>query len=143
MRILVRGVGVGSEVNIGSGKLISFQVADLFRKLERHVPEIKPLVVHSSYANISHMKKVLNRSSLSPCRDSVEPMCQQCKRSNEPHSCSMDLDVIFCQDCPAVTLRWRQPFQRWIPFVGQAGGEVKVESAFISQAARESGSIPR
>jgi hypothetical protein len=33
--------------------------------------------------------------------------------------------------------------QRWSPFIGQAGSEVKVESACIVQAARESGSIPR
>ena len=58
----------GSAVNIGSGKLINFlEVAALFVKLEGYKAEIKPMVdkpvgVHSRYADISHMKKLLDWS---------------------------------------------------------------------------------
>jgi nucleoside-diphosphate-sugar epimerase len=65
LRILAT-VNDGSAVNIGSGKLINFrEVARLFAKLEGYEPEIKPLEdkpvgVHSRYADISHMKAVLD-----------------------------------------------------------------------------------
>ena len=53
-------------MNIGSGQLINFrEVARLFAKLEGYEAEVKPLEdkpvgVHSRYADISHMKKVLD-----------------------------------------------------------------------------------
>jgi UDP-glucose 4-epimerase len=59
-------VNDGSAINIGSGKLINFrEVAGLFAKLEGYETEIKPVEdkpvgVHSRYADISHMKKVLD-----------------------------------------------------------------------------------
>ena len=65
LRILA-AVNDGSAINIGSGKLINFrEVAGLFAKLEGYETEIKPLEdkpvgVHSRYADISHMKKVLD-----------------------------------------------------------------------------------
>lgn len=65
LRILDR-VEDGSGVNIGSGTLTNFrEVARLFAKLEGYEPEIKPLAdkpvgVHSRYADISHMKQLLN-----------------------------------------------------------------------------------
>jgi UDP-glucose 4-epimerase len=65
LRILAR-VSDGSAVNIGSGRLINFrEVARLFAKLEGYEAVVKPLEdkpvgVHSRYADISHMKTVLN-----------------------------------------------------------------------------------
>ena len=65
LRVLAN-VKDGGAVNIGSGKLINFrEVARLFATLEGYEPEIKPLEdkpvgVHSRYADISHMKKVLD-----------------------------------------------------------------------------------
>lgn len=65
LRILA-AVNDGSAVNIGSGKLVNFrEVAKIFVKLEGYDAEVKPLEdkpvgVHSRYADISHMKKVLN-----------------------------------------------------------------------------------
>ena len=65
LRILPQ-VNDGSAVNIGSGKLINFrEVAKLFVQLEGYEAEVKPLEdkpvgVHSRYADISHMKKVLD-----------------------------------------------------------------------------------
>jgi UDP-glucose 4-epimerase len=65
LRVLAR-VNDGSAVNIGSGKLINFrEVAGLFARLEGYAAEIKPLEnkpvgVHSRYADISHMKRVLD-----------------------------------------------------------------------------------
>lgn len=59
-------VNDGSAVNIGSGKLINFrEVARLFADLEGYDPEIKPLEdkpvgVHSRYADITHMTRILN-----------------------------------------------------------------------------------
>ena len=61
-----RRVNDGSAVNIGSGKLINFrEVARLFASLEGYEAEIKPVEdkpvgVHSRYADISHMKKILD-----------------------------------------------------------------------------------
>jgi nucleoside-diphosphate-sugar epimerase len=65
LRIL-SSVSDGSAVNIGSGRLINFrEVAALFAKLEGYEATVKPLEdkpvgVHSRYADISHMKKVLD-----------------------------------------------------------------------------------
>lgn len=65
LRILVQ-IDDGSAVNIGSGKLMNFrEVARLFAQLEGYDPAIKPLDdkpvgVHSRYADVSLMKKVLN-----------------------------------------------------------------------------------
>jgi nucleoside-diphosphate-sugar epimerase len=65
LRILAR-VQDGSAVNIGSGKLINFrEVARLFVKLEGYDAEVKPIEdkpvgVHSRYADISHMRRVLD-----------------------------------------------------------------------------------
>jgi nucleoside-diphosphate-sugar epimerase len=65
LRILA-AVSDGSAVNIGSGKLVNFrEVAKIFVKLEGYEAEVKPLEdkpvgVHSRYADIGHMKKVLN-----------------------------------------------------------------------------------
>lgn len=65
LRILA-AVGDGSAINIGSGILTNFlDVAALFAKLEGYNPEIqpldgKPVGVHSRYADISHMKEVLD-----------------------------------------------------------------------------------
>jgi len=65
LRVLSR-VNDGSAVNIGSGRLINFrEVARLFAHLEGYEADIKPLEdkpvgVHSRYADISHMKKVLD-----------------------------------------------------------------------------------
>ncbi len=65
LRVLA-AVNDGSAVNIGSGKLINFrEVARLFATLEGYEPEIKPVEdkpvgVHSRYADISHMKEVLD-----------------------------------------------------------------------------------
>jgi nucleoside-diphosphate-sugar epimerase len=65
LRILT-AVNDGSAVNIGSGRLINFrEVARIFVKLEGYDAEIKPLEdkpvgVHSRYADITHMKKILD-----------------------------------------------------------------------------------
>jgi nucleoside-diphosphate-sugar epimerase len=65
LRVLAR-ISDGSAVNIGSGKLINFrEVASLFARLEGYEAEIKPLEdkpvgVHSRFADISHMRKVLD-----------------------------------------------------------------------------------
>ena len=65
LRVLAK-VSDGSAINIGSGKLVNFrEVARLFANLEGYEPEIKPLEdkpvgVHSRYADISRMKKVLD-----------------------------------------------------------------------------------
>lgn len=65
LRVLAR-VEDGSGVNIGSGKLINFrEVARTFAELEGYEPEIKPLVdqpvgVHSRYADITHMTRILD-----------------------------------------------------------------------------------
>ena len=65
LRVLA-AVKDGSAVNIGSGKLINFrEVARLFATLEGYEAEIKPLEdkpvgVHSRYADISHMREILD-----------------------------------------------------------------------------------
>lgn len=65
LRILAR-VNDGGAVNIGSGKLLNFrEVARLFARLEGYEAEIKPLEdkpvgVHSRYADITHMRAILD-----------------------------------------------------------------------------------
>jgi len=61
----LNAVNDGSAINIGSGRLINFrEVARIFAKVEGYDVEIKPLEdkpvgVHSRYADISYMEKVL------------------------------------------------------------------------------------
>jgi nucleoside-diphosphate-sugar epimerase len=87
MLLALDNISDGSGVNIGSGTLTTFkQLAQLFVDLEGYSPQIKPLIdkpmgVHSRFADITNMQRILKWSPRISLREGMQRVLEEQRRA--------------------------------------------------------------